>query len=163
MVYDLARFRSLQFYDRLQLKKNLKFVSRSFLCLQTQIDQSNIVSASQIANQLAIAVVNLAGTQLGTSTDSEDMFPLVDMLSLEPFVGPLKNLKKDKNFKVNAADSALATLKGIKALTEVCAEDSSCQSKITDFGVMCLLRRLLLEDDYEQLDAIEADDASRAL
>ncbi|XP_027149973.1 uncharacterized protein LOC113750198 isoform X1 [Coffea eugenioides] len=131
--------------------------------VKTQIDQSNIVSASQIANQLAIAVVNLAGTQLGTSTDSEDMFPLVDMLSLEPFVGPLKNLKKDKNFKVNAADSALATLKGIKALTEVCAEDSSCQSKITDFGVMCLLRRLLLEDDYEQLAAIEAYDASRAL
>lgn len=131
--------------------------------MQTQIDQSNIVSATQIANQLAGAVVNLAGTQLGMSTDSEDMFSLVDLLSLEPFVGPFKNLKKDKTHKINAADSALATLKGIKALTEVCAEDSLCQSKIADFGVLCLLRRLLLEDDYEQLAAIEAYDASRAL
>ncbi|KAL3505165.1 hypothetical protein ACH5RR_035006 [Cinchona calisaya] len=131
--------------------------------VKTQIDQSNIVSATQIANQLAGAVVNLAGTQLGISTDSEDTFPLVDLLSLEPFAGAFKNLKKDKTPKIDAADSALATLKGIKALTEVCAEDSLCQSKIADFGVLCLLRRLLLEDDYEQLAAIEAYDASRAL
>ncbi|KAK4387550.1 putative inactive heme oxygenase 2, chloroplastic [Sesamum angolense] len=74
-----------------------------------------------------------------------------------------KNLKKDKPPKITAADSALATLKGIKALTDICAEDPLSQQKIADFGVLCLLRRLLLEDDYEQLAAIEAYDASRAL
>lgn len=131
--------------------------------LQTQIDQANVVSATQAANQLASAVVNLAGAQLGTAIEGADTFPLADLLSLEPFAGLFKNLKKDKVPKMTAADSALATLKGIKALTEICAEDPLCQHKIADFGVLCLLRRLLLEDDYEQLAAIEAYDASRAL
>ncbi|KAH6755703.1 alpha/beta-Hydrolases superfamily protein [Perilla frutescens var. hirtella] len=131
--------------------------------VQTQIDQSNVVSATQTASQLSSAVVNLAGAQLGTATESADTFPLSDLLSLEPFIGSFKNLKKDKVQKITAADSAQATLKGIKALTEICAEDPLCQNKIADFGVLCLLRRLLLEDDYEQLAAIEAYDASRAL
>lgn len=131
--------------------------------VQTQIDQANVVSATQTASQLSSAVVNLAGAQLGTATESVDTFPLADLLSLEPFIGSFKILKKDKAQKVTAADSAQATLKGIKALTEICADDPLCQSKIADFGVLCLLRRLLLEDDYEQLAAIEAYDASRAL
>lgn len=112
---------------------------------------------------MSSAVVNLAGAQLGTATESADTFPLADLLSLEPFIGSFKILKKDKAQKVTAADSAEATLKGIKALTEICADDTLCQSKIADFGVLCLLRRLLLDDDYEQLAAIEAYDASRAL
>lgn len=131
--------------------------------MQTQIDQSNILAATQIANQLADAVVNLAGSQLGTETDTDDIIPLADLLSLEPFVGPFKNLKKDNLPKNNAADSALATLKGIKALTDICTDDSLCQNKIADFGVLCLLRRFLLRDDYEKLAAIEAYDASRAM
>ncbi|XP_058221032.1 uncharacterized protein LOC131331172 isoform X2 [Rhododendron vialii] len=130
--------------------------------VKTQIDQANIVSAQQAANQLSDAVVNLAGNQLGTDTNSVDTFPLADLLKLEPFTGPLKNLKKDSQRKFDAADSALATLKGIKALTELSAEDTLFQNKITDFGVLCLLRRFLLRDDYEQLAATEAYDASRA-
>ncbi|XWS14669.1 hypothetical protein CRYUN_Cryun35bG0029100 [Craigia yunnanensis] len=126
---------------------------------KSQIDQSNVLSASQTANQLAVAVVNLAGNQLAGSVDA---FSLPDLLSLEPFAGPFKNLKKDNPPKFDVADSALATLKGIKALTEICAEDSSLQDKITDLGVLCLLRRYLLRDDYEKLAAIEAYAASRA-
>ncbi|XP_015885505.3 uncharacterized protein LOC107420933 isoform X2 [Ziziphus jujuba] len=130
---------------------------------KTQIDQSNILSATQTVNLLSNAVVNLTVNQLGTSIGSEDIFPLAGLLSLEPFTGPLKNLKKDSVPKIDAADSATATLKGIKALAEVCVVDSSCQQKIVDFGVLCLLRRLLLCDDYEKLAAIEAYDASRIL
>ncbi|KAG5543419.1 hypothetical protein RHGRI_016224 [Rhododendron griersonianum] len=130
--------------------------------VKTQIDQANILSAQQAANQLSDAVVNLAGNQLGTDTNSVDTFPLADLLKLEPFAGPLKNLKKDSQRKFDAADSALATLKGIKALTELSAEDTLFQNKITDFGVLCLLRRFLLRDDYEHLAATEAYDASRA-
>ncbi|KAE8653978.1 hypothetical protein F3Y22_tig00117056pilonHSYRG00609 [Hibiscus syriacus] len=126
---------------------------------KVKIDQSNILSAGQTVNQLAVAVVNLAGNQL---TGSVDTFPLADLLSLEPFTGPFKNLKKDNPPKFDVADSALATLKGIKALTEICAEDSLLQDKITDLGVLCLLRRYLLCDDYEKLSAIEAYAASRA-
>ncbi|GAV82035.1 PGAP1 domain-containing protein [Cephalotus follicularis] len=129
--------------------------------VKTQIDQANVLLASQTANLLAGAVVNLAVNQLGLTADSFDTFPLADLLSLEPFTGPLKNIKKDSIPKSNVADSALATLKGIKSLTELCAEDSSCQDKIAKFGVLCLLRRLLLRDDYEKLAAIEAYDASR--
>ncbi|XP_043710813.1 uncharacterized protein LOC122659754 isoform X2 [Telopea speciosissima] len=129
--------------------------------VKTQIDHSNAASAAQIASQLAGAVVNRAGKQLSTTTDSVDMFPLADLLSLEPFAGPLKNMNKNSSSKFDAADSAVATLKGIKALSEVCTEDSIAQNKIADLGVLCLLRRFLLRDDYEQLAAIEAYDASR--
>ncbi|KAJ4964110.1 hypothetical protein NE237_024049 [Protea cynaroides] len=129
--------------------------------VKTPVDHSNAASAAQIASQLAVAIVNLAGKQLGTATDSVDAFPLTDLLSLEPFVGPLKNMNKNGLPKFGAADSAGATLKGIKALSEVCVEDSVAQNKIADFGVLCLLRRFLLGDDYEQLAAIEAYDASR--
>lgn len=122
-----------------------------------------MLSAAQSANQLVAAVVNLAGNVLGTTTNSVDTFPLADLLSMEPFSGTFKTLKKDSVPKVNVADSAMATLKGIKALTEVCADDSLCQEKITDFGVLCLLRRFLLRDDYEKLAAIEVYDASKTL
>ncbi|KAF5196910.1 Serac1 [Thalictrum thalictroides] len=129
--------------------------------VKTQIDKSNALSAAQIANQLAGAVVNLAGNQFGKDIASDDTFPLGDLLSSEPFSGPFKNLNKDNLRKFDAADSALATLKGIKALAEVCADDTESQNKIADFGVLCLLRRFLLRDDYEQLAANEAYDASR--
>ncbi|XP_022133611.1 uncharacterized protein LOC111006140 isoform X2 [Momordica charantia] len=131
--------------------------------VKTKIEQSNIVFAGQVANQLAGAVVNLAVHQFGATTDSLDTSPLADLLSREPFVAHLKNLKKDNSSKFDAADSAMATLKGIKALTEVCADDSSCQRRIADFGVLFFLRRLLLCDDYEKLAAMEAYDASRVL
>ncbi|KAL5714236.1 hypothetical protein ACHQM5_016225 [Ranunculus cassubicifolius] len=129
--------------------------------VKTQIDQSNALSATQISNQLAGAVVNLAGNQFGKDRASDDTLPLADLLSSEPFAGAFKSLNKDSLPKFDAADSALATLKGIKALTEICAEDPISQNKITEFGVLCLLRRFLLRDDYEQLAANEAYDASR--
>jgi hypothetical protein len=129
--------------------------------LQTQIDQSNIAFATQTANQLAGAAVDQARNQLGTDIDSVDSFPLADLLSMDPFFGPLKNMKKDSAPKFNVEDSALATLKGIKALTELCSKDSLCQDKIYEFGVLCLLRRFLLSDDYEKLAVMETYDASR--
>ncbi|KAK7383111.1 hypothetical protein VNO78_28780 [Psophocarpus tetragonolobus] len=130
--------------------------------VKTLINNANIAYAAQVANQLSSAVVNLAAKQLGTASVSGDPSPLADFLSLEPLAGPFKNLKKDNLPKLDAADSALATLKGIKALTEVCAEDSMCQDMIVNFGILCLLRRFLLSDDYEKLAAIEAYDASSA-
>ncbi|KAK9109148.1 hypothetical protein Sjap_017208 [Stephania japonica] len=129
--------------------------------VQTQIDHSNVLLATQIGNQLANAVVSLAWNQLGRDADSVDAFPLADLISLEPFSEAFKNKKKNGLPKFDAADSAVATMKGIKALTELCAEDYGSQEKIVDFGVLCLLRRFLLRDDYEHLAAIEAYDASR--
>ncbi|KAL2318612.1 hypothetical protein Fmac_032488 [Flemingia macrophylla] len=128
--------------------------------VKTLINNANIANAAQVGNQLSSAVVNLAAKQLGITYSNGDPSPLADFLSLEPLAGPFKNLKKDNLPKLDAADSAVATLKGIKALTEVCAEDSLCQDMIVDFGILCLLRRFLLSDDYEKLAAIEAYDAS---
>ncbi|GLT92238.1 hypothetical protein SLE2022_100850 [Rubroshorea leprosula] len=130
--------------------------------IKTQIDQFNILSATQTAKQLANAVVNLAGNQLQTTIDSVDTFLLSDLLSLEPFAGAFKNLKKDSPPKFDATDSALATLKGIKVVAEICSEYSFCQNKIVDFGILCLLQHCLLCDAYEKLAAIEAYDASIA-
>ncbi|KAK7291130.1 hypothetical protein RIF29_06038 [Crotalaria pallida] len=143
------------------IKKNDKGASQpKSNNVKTSINISNIASAAQVSNQLASAVVNLAAKQLRIASNSVDVSPLADFLALEPFSGPIKILKKGSMPKLDAADSALATMKGIKALTEVCAEDSQCQDKIVDFGILCLLRRFLLSDDYEKLAAIEAYDAS---
>lgn len=141
----------------------LYLVNNIYVIWNIQVDLSKVSSLTQSTNQLAGAVVSLAMAQLGTVPDSINTVPLADLLLSEPFAVPIKNLKKDSPPKFNAAESALATLKAIKSLTDVCAEDSVCQNKIVDFGILCLLRRFLLCDDYEKLGAIEAYDASRAL
>lgn len=131
--------------------------------MQNQIHQSNALMATQTVNLLATAVVNLARNQVPYELDSVAKSPLMDFLSLEPFSVINKNISKDKLHKFDAADSAISTLKGIKALSDLCIEDSSCQAKIVDLGVLFLLRRLLLADDYEKLAANETYDASRVL
>ncbi|XP_076940274.1 uncharacterized protein LOC143609394 [Bidens hawaiensis] len=120
--------------------------------VKTQIDQANVVSGTQAAKQLASAVVNLTVSRLGTES-------LKDLLSIEPFHTSFKNIKKNAP-KVNAVDSALATLKGIKTMSEICSDDTDCQTRIIDYGVVSLLRRLMLKDDYEKLAASEAYNAS---
>ncbi|KAK4797151.1 hypothetical protein SAY86_029477 [Trapa natans] len=144
--------------NKISVKDNAQKKSEK---VKTQVDQSNMQSAGQIANQLAGAVVSLAGRQSQTNTETTDTSPLADLLSLDPFVTTSKNQKKDGMPKIDAADSAIATLRGIKALTHICSQDTSSQEKISDFGILCLLRRFLLRDDYEKLAAMEAYDASR--
>lgn len=93
--------------------------------------------------------------------DSFDALPLASLLALEPFASQLKNKKIESLPKFDVADTAMATLKGVKALTGLCYDDLPSQNMIVDSGVLCLLRRLLLCDDYERLAANEAYDASR--
>ena len=97
----------------------LNLVNNSYCIWNIQVDLSKVASATLSTNQLAGAVVNLAMAQLGTVPDSINNVPLADLLLSEPFVVPIKNLKKDNPPKFNAAESALATLKSIKSLTEV--------------------------------------------
>ncbi|CAI9267011.1 unnamed protein product [Lactuca saligna] len=143
MLSDILKSRKLSLKGSAQPRDKVK----------TQIDQANVLSGTQSVNQLASAVVNLAV--------NGDSFALEDFLTLEPFINTYKNLKKGTIPKVNALDSALATLKGIKAMTEICSDDLFSQKKIIDYGIIPLLRRFLLSDDYEKLSAIEAYDASR--
>lgn len=142
-------------------KLSLKGTAQPRDKVKTQIDQSNVVFGTQSVNQLAIAVTNLAVNKLGTDSVNGDLSALADFLSLDPFIGTFKSMKKDILPKVNAVDSALATLKGIKAMTEICCDDPFSQNQIVDYGVLSLLRRFLLRDDYEKLAAIQAYDASR--
>lgn len=131
--------------------------------VKTQIDQSNAQSAVQISNELATSVVKLTGFQLDLKSDTSGDRPFTDFLTLEPFATLIKNMKKNSLPKFDAADSAIATLRGVKALTELCTEDTVCQCKIADLGALVLLRRYLLCDDYEKLAANEAYVASRVL
>ncbi|KAH0453465.1 hypothetical protein IEQ34_017789 [Dendrobium chrysotoxum] len=131
--------------------------------VKSRIEQSTALAAAQVVNQLAIGVIGQAKSKLESDSDSTDQLPLADFLSLEPF-GPLSKNQKGRNQqKLVAADLAFATLKGIKALTELCSEDSEHQKKLVDFGMLCLLKRLLVGDDYEKLAANETYDASRAM
>ncbi|KAG8073748.1 hypothetical protein GUJ93_ZPchr0006g41948 [Zizania palustris] len=129
--------------------------------VKNQVDHHNASSATQVLNQLATAVVKLATIQSDHDLGSGEKVPLSDFLSIEPFATTLKNLNKKNPPKFDAADSASAMLKGIKALAELCSEDGTCQKRIADLGVLSLLRHILLGDDYEKLAAIEAYDASR--
>ncbi|TKV97806.1 hypothetical protein SEVIR_9G519100v4 [Setaria viridis] len=131
--------------------------------VKSPVDYHNASTATQVLNQLGSAVVKLASAQSGyePGSDDKDKVPLADFLSLEPFATALKNLNKKNPPKFDAADSASATLKGLKALAELCSEDGACQKRIADLGVLSLLRHILLGDDYEKLAAIEAYDASR--
>lgn len=129
--------------------------------MQHRVDHYNASSATQIANQLASAVVRQAGTHSEPGTTSIKEAPLADFLSLEPFATSLKNFLKQKNPpKFDAADSALATLQAIKALSELCSDDIACQKKISNLGALSLLRRFLLGDDYEKLAANATYNAS---
>ncbi|XP_062210135.1 uncharacterized protein LOC133911760 isoform X2 [Phragmites australis] len=128
---------------------------------KSPVDYHNASTATQVLNQLASAVVKLASIQSDYESGSDDKVPLSDFLSLEPFAAALKNLNKKNLPKFDAADSAAATLKGIKALAELCSEDGACQKRIADLGALSLLRHILLGDDYEKLAATEAYDASR--
>ncbi|KAL4583596.1 hypothetical protein LXL04_008174 [Taraxacum kok-saghyz] len=126
--------------------------------VKTQIDQANVQSGTRAADKLATAMVNLAVNQLRKEygKSKSDSSPFEDLLSLEPFIKPFKNIKKDSIPKITAADSTLATLKGIKTMSEICSDDLCCQNRIIDHGVIPFLRRLLLRDDYEKLAGIEA-------
>uniref|UniRef100_A0A0E0K9T1 GPI inositol-deacylase n=1 Tax=Oryza punctata TaxID=4537 RepID=A0A0E0K9T1_ORYPU len=118
--------------------------------VKNQVDHHNASSATQILNQLATAVVKLAIVQSHYDPASGDKVPLSDFLSLEPFATALKNLNKKSPPKFDTADSASATLKGIKALAELCSEDGACQKRIADLGVLSLLRRILLVYEFLQ-------------
>ncbi|RAL52802.1 hypothetical protein DM860_007570 [Cuscuta australis] len=58
---------------------------------KTQIDQANVVSATQIANQLAMVGVNLAGIQLGVSTEINDLVYDTHKSSLWPGIHELSD------------------------------------------------------------------------
>jgi len=125
--------------------------------LQSQIIQSS----AQAATQLASIIVHRAESQVASTSDSPATLPMDDLLFLYPFSEHIKAKKKDRLAKVDAADSAFATLKGIKALTEMCSENHAYQKRIIESGGLCLLRHFMISDDYEQLAATEAYDASR--
>ncbi|XP_020591280.1 uncharacterized protein LOC110032106 [Phalaenopsis equestris] len=130
--------------------------------VKSKFEQSNVLLAAQVVNQLATCVIRQSKCKWESEPASTDL-PLADFLSLEPFATLSKNQKGRNQHKLFAADLAFATLKGIKTFTELCSEDFECQKKLVDFGILCLLKRLLVGDDYEKLAANETYDASRAM
>ncbi|KAH9305135.1 hypothetical protein KI387_009539, partial [Taxus chinensis] len=130
----------------------------------SSVVQSQIIqSAVQSATQLAAIVAYTAERQWVATSDSTQSQPMDDLLMLNAFSEYKNPKKKDRLPKVDVADAALATVKGIKALTELCSENHTYQKRIIESGGLFLLRRFMLSDDYEQLAATEAYDASRLL
>jgi protein SERAC1 len=68
----------------------------------------------------------------GNEFGCDEKVHLSDFLYLQSFARTLKNLNKKNPPNFDAADSALATLKGIKALAELCSVDGACQKRITN-------------------------------
>ncbi|XP_059077492.1 uncharacterized protein LOC131034550 isoform X2 [Cryptomeria japonica] len=127
--------------------------------VQSQIIQSAVQSATQL-----VGIIAYTAEKNGVaSPDSTESQPTDDLLMLTTFSEYITPKKKDRPINIDAADSALATLKGIKALTELCSENHTYQKRIIESGGLCLLRRFMLSDDYEQLAATEVYDASRLL
>nr|KAJ0188903.1 hypothetical protein LSAT_V11C900484130 [Lactuca sativa] len=131
MLSDILKSRKLSLKGSAQPRDKVK----------TQIDQANVLSGTQSVNQLASAVVNLAV--------NGDSFALEDFLTLEPFINTYKNLKKGNIPKVNALDSALATLKGIKAMTVFSLDGANARTRhvpYRDSRLTFLLQGVVNED-----------------
>lgn len=123
---------------------------------------------NQIATQAAIELVRVIWQSVGEmqvaseSTMTTGIFdsPWGDLLTLDMFQMP-KGLRKDPKAKLTTADAAEATLKAVKALTELSTEDKAVQLKIIKAGVLHLLRRVMLGEDYEKFSAADMGEAPK--
>lgn len=88
--------------------------------------------------------------------DATSELPVADLLGLDSIsISP--SSKKESLPKVAFAEAATAMIKGIKALTELSAENAAYQLRIVEAGGLLLLRRLLLGNDYDLWASTEAD------
>ncbi|CAM6099282.1 unnamed protein product [Calypogeia fissa] len=133
--------------------------------LQNQAIQAAIVAAAQLAKVVAQEAAYRADT---SDTDvkvaeSAAELPMIDLLGLDVMGNTSKRASKEALPKVTATEAAVAVQNAIKALTELTAEDPVWRQRILEAGVMCLLKRFLLCNDYEQWAASEASEISSSI
>ncbi|XP_073396493.1 uncharacterized protein [Physcomitrium patens] len=118
-----------------------------------------LVQASAAAGDIAKVVAREAEASAATElsvkgvAESARELPMVGF-----FLSPVAGQTKESPRKVTAREAASCTLKALKALTELIAEDQGGRRRVLEAGGLCLLRRLLLCDDFDQWAAAEEVD-----
>lgn len=133
--------------------------------MQNQVFQAAIIAAAQLAKVVAEEAAYRADT---SDTDVEVAesaaeLPMIDLLGLDVMGNTSKPSPKEALPKVTATEAAVAVQRAIKALTELTAEDPVWRQRILEAGVMCLLRRFLLCNDYEQWATSEESEMSSSV
>ncbi|KAJ7558284.1 hypothetical protein O6H91_04G032200 [Diphasiastrum complanatum] len=132
--------------------------------LQTEVTHSATHAAAQLAKVVSDeAAAAEASNGVGVIAESAAELPMADLLGLDTLHSAPNAGSKEQVHRVSVADAASAVLKAIKALTELSAEDDAHQKRIIEAGGLCLLKRFLLEDDYDQWASAEAEEVSRTV
>lgn len=123
--------------------------SKSKALVQGRQSQLAIQAANELAKAVWLSVGEVQGPvyEKGVINVSESDWGDLNKLELFKVVG--KGSRKDKG-KPTAANAMEITIKAMKALTELSVEDKGCQLRMIETGVLQLLRRFTLKDDYEK-------------
>ncbi|OAE25735.1 hypothetical protein AXG93_4368s1950 [Marchantia polymorpha subsp. ruderalis] len=127
--------------------------------VQNQLTQAAIAAAAQLGKVIAQEAAyrsSVSGAE-GDVAESAAELPMIDLLGLDVMgSSTTKAAPKESTAKVSAKEAAEAVRKAIKSLTELTAEEPAWRQRILDAGALCLLRRFLLCNDYEDWSDSEA-------
>eukprot|EP00249_Psilotum_nudum_P021362 c28083_g1_i2 orf=314-4183(+) len=136
--------------------------AKARVLVQSQVTQSASQAAAQLSKiVLQVATGGMHGRSEGGVADTVPVSDLSELLWLDIVQNAAKTMKKETMTKVTALDAAFVTLKAIKSLTELAAEDKLCQQRIIEAGGLVLLRRFIVCDDYGQFATSEMHESSK--
>ncbi|MCO5599134.1 hypothetical protein L7F22_053234 [Adiantum nelumboides] len=118
--------------------------------IQGRSSQLALQAANELAKAVLLSIGEIQGLAVGKGASDlpESDWGDLNRLLLSNIVG--KVTKKDKG-KLTAANTMESTLKAMKSLTELSAEDKGCQQRIVEMGGLQLLKRFTFKEDYEKL------------
>ncbi|KAI5056672.1 hypothetical protein GOP47_0028490 [Adiantum capillus-veneris] len=124
--------------------------AKSKALIQGQSSQLALQAANELAKAVFLSIGEIQGSAVekGASDLPESDWGDLNRLLLFNIVG--KVTKKDKG-RLTPANTVESTLKAMKALIELSAEDKGCQQRIIEMGGLQLLKRFTIKDDYEKL------------
>ncbi|KAL2651323.1 hypothetical protein R1flu_019451 [Riccia fluitans] len=131
--------------------------------LQNQLTQSATAAAARLGKVVAQEAAYRADASGagGKVAESAAELPMIDLLGLDVMGNSTtRNAAKETTPRVNVNEAAEAVRKAIKALTELTAEEPAWRQRVLDAGALCLLRRFLLCNDYEDWFASEASESA---
>jgi len=107
--------------------------------LQTERVSLATAAAADIAKVVAREAETSAATELtgkGVAESAREL-PMVDLLGFD--MSPAADHNKEVPPKVTAREAASSTLRAVKALTELIAEDQVCQTILQQYQLKCLI------------------------
>ncbi|KAL3700440.1 hypothetical protein R1sor_018462 [Riccia sorocarpa] len=131
--------------------------------LQNQLTQAATAAAARLGKVVAqeAAYRSDASGAKGRVAESAAELPMIDLLGLDVMgKSTTKDAPKETAPRVNANDAAEAVRKAIKALAQLTAEEPAWRQRVLDAGALCLLRRFLMCNDYEDWFASEASESA---